>query len=147
MVPRGAVHVPLKGAAKLCRRLDIDYAEACVGFEFGKQRAVPVLLGVVVAAEHEDALIDAWEAEEEEKRRKEDVKREARALAMWRKFMMGMRIVQRMREDYAIDENATVPDDVNPFTNKKARATKTSNGDAEKHAAHRDDGGFVWPRK
>ncbi|EON66178.1 hypothetical protein W97_05422 [Coniosporium apollinis CBS 100218] len=147
MVPRGAVHVPLKSTAKLCRRLDIDYAEACVGFEFGKQRAVPVLLGVVVAVEHEDALIDAWEAEEEEKRRKEDIKREARALAMWRKFMMGTRIVQRMREDYAIDENAAVPDNINPFTNRKSRATKISNGDLEKHAAHHDGGGFVWPEE
>lgn len=34
MIPLGAVHLPLKGCAKLARRLGIDYAEAVTGFEF-----------------------------------------------------------------------------------------------------------------
>ena len=60
-MPKGAVHIPLKGTARICRKLNIDYAEACTGFEFGKQRAVPVIVGVVVAVENEDLVIDAWE--------------------------------------------------------------------------------------
>ena len=56
MVPEGAVHIPLKNTIRICKRLGIDFAEAVTGFEFGKQRAVPVITGVVVAEEHEHAV-------------------------------------------------------------------------------------------
>ena len=58
MVPKGAVHIPLKNTVRICKRLGIDFAEAVTGFEFGKQRAVPVITGVVVAEEHEHAVTD-----------------------------------------------------------------------------------------
>lgn len=119
MVPKGAVHVPLRGTAKLCRRLEIDYAEACTGFEFGKQRAVPVLTGVVVADEHEMLVRDAWEAEQKEVKRKEDVKRTAAALQIWRKFVMGLRIVERMKTEYA-----DTGESINPFVNRAKRQGK-----------------------
>lgn len=120
MVPKGAAHVPLKGTAKICKKLGIDFAEACTGFEFGKQRAVPVLTGVVVAEENEDLLKEAWVEEEAHKRKKEEGKREKAALAMWRKFLMGLRIVERVQEEYGNDEE-DVKDAVNPFTNKNRK--------------------------
>ena len=103
MIPLGAVHIPLRGTAKVCRKLKIDYAEACTGFEFGKQRAVPVLTGVVVAAENEDLVIDAWEAGEAEKAQKESEKREKMVLSLWKKFTLGLRIVQRMKREFGED--------------------------------------------
>ncbi|CAD0108537.1 unnamed protein product [Aureobasidium uvarum] len=122
MVPKGAVHIPLRSTARICRKLNIDYAEACTGFEFGKQRAVPVITGVVVAAENEDAVIDAWEIEEAERKRKEDVKRQATNLHLWRKFLMGLRIVERIRSDYAGRQNEI--DEVNPFVNRDKQKKK-----------------------
>ena len=56
MVPRGAVHIPLRGTVRICKKLEIDYAEAVTGFEFGHKLAVPVVEGVVVAEEHEKAV-------------------------------------------------------------------------------------------
>jgi len=100
MVPRGAVHIPLRGTAKLCKKLGIEFAEACTGFEFGKQRAVPVLTGVVVAEEHEDAVIDAWEEDQERQRVKDEAKREALVLGLWKKFYVGMVIRERVRREY-----------------------------------------------
>jgi xeroderma pigmentosum group C-complementing protein len=123
MVPKGAVHIPLRATARICRKLNIDYAEACTGFEFGKQRAVPVITGVVVAAEHEDAVIDAWEVEEAERKRKEDVKRQATNLHLWRKFLMGLRIVERIRSDYAGRPDQI--DEVNPFVNRATQKKKS----------------------
>ncbi|KAH0008842.1 Rad4-domain-containing protein, partial [Aureobasidium melanogenum] len=122
MVPKGAVHIPLRSTARICRKLNIDYAEACTGFEFGKQRAVPIITGVVVAAENEDAVIDAWEVEEAERKRKEDVKRQATNLHLWRKFLMGLRIVERIRSDYAGRPNEI--DEVNPFVNRNKQKKK-----------------------
>jgi xeroderma pigmentosum group C-complementing protein len=119
MVPKGAIHLPLKGSAKLCKRLQIDFAEACTGFEFGKQRAVPVLTGVVVAKENEGIVRDAWRVEQAEQKRKEDTKRTGVALQWWRKMLMGLRIVQRMERDYA--DAGGVGEEINPFVNKALR--------------------------
>lgn len=34
MIPLGAIHLPLKGSAKLARTLGVSHAEAVIGFEF-----------------------------------------------------------------------------------------------------------------
>ena len=116
MVPKGAVHIPLKGTARICKDMGISFAEACTGFEFGKRMAIPVITGVVVAEENEDAVIDAWEIREAERRRKEDIKREQVNLQLWRKFVMGMRIIERMRTEYA--GSGSTEEEINPFVNK-----------------------------
>ncbi|KAF2236934.1 Rad4-domain-containing protein [Viridothelium virens] len=116
MVPRGAVHLPLKGGARVCKKLGVEFAEAVIGFEFGKQRAVPVIQGVVVAEGNEALVRDAWRAEEEEKRRKEDKEREKRVLGMWKKFLVGLRIKARIGEEYG--ENG-FGEERNPFVSRK----------------------------
>ncbi|KOS22881.1 DNA repair protein rhp42 [Escovopsis weberi] len=109
MCPEGAVHVPYRGVVKVCRRLQIDFAEAVVGFEFGHRMAVPVIQGAVVAEEHYETVMAELEKDEAERKRKEDEKRRKAALGKWRKFLMGMRIVQRIRQDYGeIDESVSV---------------------------------------
>lgn len=109
MCPEGAVHVPYRGAMRVAKRLGIDYAEAVVDFEFGHRMAVPVIQGVVVAEEHYDRVMEELAKDEAEKRRKEDEKRRKAALAMWRKFVMGMRIVERIKQDYGqVDKEADV---------------------------------------
>ncbi|KAG5923528.1 hypothetical protein E4U42_004933 [Claviceps africana] len=109
MCPRGAVHVPFRGVAKVCKRLKIDYAEAVVDFEFGHRMAVPVIHGVVIAEEHHDEVMAELEKDEAERRRKEDEKRRKAALGTWRKFIMGLRIVERIRQDYGeVDESISV---------------------------------------
>ncbi|KAF2019245.1 Rad4-domain-containing protein [Aaosphaeria arxii CBS 175.79] len=137
MIPKGAVHVPLRGTAKICRKLCIDYAEACTGFEFGKQRAVPVLTGVVVAAENEDLVIDSWEVEQAAKEKKDADKREALLLGLWKKFYVGLRIVHRMKAEYG--EDAELP----PVEHKATKAAaKKSEWDTFKD--HQDfEGGFL----
>ncbi|EME43957.1 hypothetical protein DOTSEDRAFT_171899 [Dothistroma septosporum NZE10] len=119
MVPEGAVHLALKGSAKICRKLQIDYAEACTGFEFGKQRAVPVLTGVVVAKDNAAAVKEAWREMRAEQQRKEDTKRTAAALHWWRKMLMGLRIIERMRAEYTMD--GADPDATNPFARKEKK--------------------------
>ena len=118
MVPRGAAHIALRSTAKICKRLGIDFAEAVTGFEFGKQRAVPVVSGVVVAEENREKVIEEWEKDEEERRIKEEGKREKAALAMWKKFVVGLRIIERVRDEYGAAGGAH-KEEVNPFTNRK----------------------------
>ncbi|MCJ1452129.1 hypothetical protein MMC28_002471 [Mycoblastus sanguinarius] len=130
MVPKGAVHIPLRSTVRICKKLGIDYAEAVTGFEFGNKRAVPVITGVVVAEENENAVIDIWEKEEEERRIKEEGKREKAALATWRKWLMGLRIIERVREEYGGDADAHLKEEMNPFTNQ-SKAKKAPRTDIE----------------
>ncbi|KAH8173470.1 rad4 transglutaminase-like domain-containing protein [Sarocladium implicatum] len=131
MCPQGAVHVPFRGAVKVCKRLQIDYAEAVVDFEFGRRMAVPVIQGVVIAEEYHDQVIVELEKDEAERARKEDEKRRTAALAKWRKFLKGMRIVERIRQDYGeIDQNISVfgHSSVKPFVEEKP-PTNLEDGD------------------
>ncbi|RKK17635.1 hypothetical protein BFJ66_g7516 [Fusarium oxysporum f. sp. cepae] len=100
MCPEGAVHVPFRGAMRVCKKLQIDYAEAVVDFEFGHRMAVPVIQGVVIAEENHDMVMVELEKDEAERARKEDEKRRKKALAQWRRFLMGMRIAERIRQEY-----------------------------------------------
>ncbi|KAF7128604.1 hypothetical protein CNMCM5793_003392 [Aspergillus hiratsukae] len=124
MVPRGAVHIPWPGTVRICKKLGIDYAEAVTGFEFGSKMAVPVIQGVVVASENEDLLKDAWRADDAEKRKKEQLKAEKRILQTWRKFLFGLRIMERVREEYGADDGDgdTERDSHNPFASRQARS-------------------------
>ncbi|KAF7547975.1 hypothetical protein G7Z17_g7370 [Cylindrodendrum hubeiense] len=109
MCPKGAVHVPYRGTVRVCKKLQIDYAEAVVDFEFGHRMAVPVIQGVVIAEENYDMLLEELEKAEAERLRKEDEKRRKAALAQWRRFLMGMRIAERIRQEYGeIDERVSV---------------------------------------
>ncbi|KIM40899.1 hypothetical protein M413DRAFT_19059 [Hebeloma cylindrosporum] len=101
MLPRGASHIPFKGVAKIARKLGFDYAEAVTGFEFKKRRAFPVIEGVVVAAENEAIILEAfWEAEREADE-KAKLKREDRVLKQWTRLIHGLRIRQRLQDQYA----------------------------------------------
>ena len=118
MVPMGAVHIPLRKTVMICKKLGIDYAEAVTGFEFGNKMAVPVIEGVVVSKEHEALVIDRWEMDERERRIKEEGKREKLALGTWRKWLMGLRIVERVKEEYGGNADAHLKEEKNPFTNQ-----------------------------
>ena len=152
MVPQGAVHIPLRSTVRICKRLDIDYAEAVTGFEFGKRMAVPIVTGVVVAEENEHVVIDEWEKDEEERRIKEEGKREKVALATWRKWLMGLRIIQRVKEEYGTCPEAEMREEMNPFTNQsKAKKARKIEGTVEEvppreqyeHANEESGGGFL----
>lgn len=131
MVPKGAVHLPLRGTVRICKKLEIDFAEAVVGFEFGNKMAVPIILGVVVAKENEQVVRDAWRAWNDEQRKKEESKMEKLVLEMWRKFVLGLRIRDRVQEDYGMNLDAV----------------QLTNGATEDRPIHIDDdelpGGFM----
>ncbi|KAI1757336.1 Rad4 transglutaminase-like domain-containing protein [Xylaria castorea] len=109
MCPEGAVHVPYRGTVRVCKRLEIDFAEAVVGFEFGHRMAVPVIQGVVIAQEYHERLLEELEKDEAERARKEDEKRRKASLSTWRRFLMGLRIADRIRQEYGhLDESVDV---------------------------------------
>ncbi|KAJ6030694.1 uncharacterized protein N7446_000242 [Penicillium canescens] len=158
MVPRGAAHVPLPGTVRICKKLGIDYAEAVTGFEFGSKMAVPVIQGVVIAEENEELLRDAWRADAAEKRKREELKAEKRILQTWRKFLFGLRIMERVREEYGggDPEAGRERDAHNPFVLKKRKKEDEEENEEEgEEGDHHDQesehdpmdygGGFLLP--
>ncbi|EFQ34711.1 Rad4 transglutaminase-like domain-containing protein [Colletotrichum graminicola] len=134
MCPEGAAHVPFRGAVKVCKRLKIDYAEAVVDFEFGNRMAVPVIQGVVIAEEYHDQVMEEIRKDEAERARKEDEKRRKEALRVWSKFLKGLRIVERIRQDYG-----HVDDSVPVFQKGTAKAIKDTHEEEEGEETHRVD--------
>lgn len=147
MIPRGAVHLPWRGTVRVCKKLNIDYAEAVIGFEFGHRMAVPIIQGVVVAAENKDLVEDAWREQQAAQDEKERLQREKRILHTWRKFLMGMRIVERVRTEYGANGDAETH---NPF--QRRSQPNSSSKASDKHREHRHEdmeadqgGGFLLP--
>lgn len=149
MVPKGAVHIPYSGTARICKKLGIDYAEAVVGFEFGSKMAVPVIQGVVVAEENGGLVLDAWRAEQRAKREKERLQKEKQILQTWRKFIMGLRIMQRVQAEYGMDGDAETH---NPFA-RPAQPSRAAQHRPQEHDEESDHdqyevdqgGGFLLP--
>ncbi|TKA68220.1 hypothetical protein B0A49_09251, partial [Cryomyces minteri] len=102
MVPTGGVHIRSADAAKAARAVGIDYADAVTGFQFKGRHGTAIAQGVVVAAEYRDAVeavINGFEYAREEK---EEAKRTAESLRMWKRFMVGLRIMERVK-GYEVD--------------------------------------------
>jgi xeroderma pigmentosum group C-complementing protein len=135
MVPRGAIHIPLKGTARVCKKLDISFAEACTGFEFGKQRAVPVITGVVVAEENEELVIDAWREDERIRQEREGKKREEKSLKLWKVFLRGMLVRERIGREYGFKDGDEEGEEVGEWARRDAFSAVKNGGHAE--------GGFV----
>jgi len=145
MIPAGAVHLPLKGAGKIAKKLGVSYADAVTGFEFRQQRAVPFVEGVIVARENEGVVRDAWVAAERERKRREEGKREADALGRWRRFLLKARVLQRLRMEWGMNEGEE--EEVNPFARREAGGESGEGGgflpDAEEEDTEVGGGGFL----
>ncbi len=105
-LPGGTVHVDLPDAAKVCRQLGIDFADAVSGFEYKKRRMVPTKCGVVVCAESEDVLREAWI---EYTRHAAIVAKEKRLLEgelAWRDLLAALVTHIRVHRSFADDEGA-----------------------------------------
>lgn len=146
MVPLGAVHLPHRGTKRICQKLGIDFAEAVTGFEFGSRMAIPIITGVVVAEESKGLILDQWEQDEKQRVVKEDEKQRVAALGKWRRFLMGLRVIERMREEYGEELDNNV-DESNPWINRNSEGSKVDCGIEQSGNHHDEDsagaGGFL----
>lgn len=96
MVPKGGVHIPYEEASRAARLLGIDFADALTGFEFRGRHGTAVLKGVVVASEYHEAMLAIIEGFRNEKERERERLRAVATLRMWKKFLIGLRIKERV---------------------------------------------------
>ena len=102
MVPPGGVHLPHPDTARVARILGIDYADAITGFSFKGRHGTAITNGAVVAAGYREAVEAVIKAFEDERAQAEEERRSLDALKMWKRFLAGLRIRQRI-EGYDIE--------------------------------------------
>ncbi|KAF3936901.1 hypothetical protein ABW19_dt0206412 [Dactylella cylindrospora] len=139
MLPSGGVHIPHKLARAAANALGIgDYvADAVTGFDFkAGGRSTPVIKGIVAAEENEEAIWAMIEHIEQEQRDEADEKRRIVSLNMWRKFLIGLRIKERV-DGYALDDEENEP------KKPKESAKGTDSESADDETVESEDGGFV----
>lgn len=100
MLPKKTVHIQLPGLNKVCKKLNIDCAQAVVGFDFNGGYSHPVFDGFVVCEEFAEKVIDAWNREQDEVERREEEKREKRVLDNWKKLIKGLLIKEKLKNKY-----------------------------------------------
>jgi xeroderma pigmentosum group C-complementing protein len=78
-----------------------------------------VVSGVVVAAEHEEMVLDAWHAEEAGRLEKEASKKQKEILARWKKFLVGLQIRKRIGLAYGTREDEDKSTETNGDTGEE----------------------------
>ncbi|RMY79851.1 hypothetical protein D0862_12996 [Hortaea werneckii] len=97
MVPAGGTHLRHPLTKDAARFLKVDCVDAVTGFQFKGRQGTAVIEGGIVPSVYApavEAVIGGleWEAELEVSR-----KRSAQALRLWRRFLTGLRIAERVR--------------------------------------------------
>lgn len=97
MCPPGGRHIRHKLAARAARIIGVDYAEAITGFKFQGRHGTAIVQGVVVAQEYAEAVEAVIDGLEYSVELVEEQNRTAEALRLWRRFFLGLKIVQRIQ--------------------------------------------------
>ena len=108
MVPRGGVHIRDNMAQQAARILHIDFADAVTGFHFKGRQGTAVIEGVVVAEQYKEAVLAVAEGLRDEIVEDESRLRSFEALKLWKRFLTGLRIAERVKA-YGDDSNEEPP--------------------------------------
>ncbi|XP_036434994.1 DNA repair protein complementing XP-C cells isoform X2 [Colossoma macropomum] len=100
MLPVGCVHLRLPNLHRVARKLNLDCAAAVTGFDYHGGYAHAVTDGYIVCEEHQEILKAGWENEQEIQQKKEQEKREKRALSNWTLLVKGLLIKERLQRRY-----------------------------------------------
>lgn len=102
MVPKGGVHIVHAETARAAKILGIDYADAVTGFEFRGRHGTALIKGAVVATEYAEAVQAVISGFEDQRVEAEELRKSHEAVRMWKRFMIGLRIKERI-EGYDVE--------------------------------------------
>ena len=160
MVPEGAIHLKHPETQRAARLLGVDYADAVTGFSFKGRHGTAIVNGAVVAIEHADAVQQLITGFEDERAQEENAKRSLEALRLWKRFLAGLRIRERIEgydiegDDSVTREIATDDDDQSdneggggffPSRDGDGIAEPTAGGWVDSNEQETDGGGFLAP--
>jgi xeroderma pigmentosum group C-complementing protein len=103
MVPEGCVHLKQKGVLAMARSLNLEAVPAVVGWEFTGGRNHPTVDGCVVLEKDAETLSKACTEWLEIRTYKKAKKAEDRALQLWRRFVKGKFLLQKMKKRFNVE--------------------------------------------
>lgn len=121
-------------SSRVARILGLDYADAVTGFEFRGRHGTAVIKGIVAAEEYRAAIEAVIEGFRDEEAEVEQQMRSLAALRMWKKFMVGLRIKERV-DGYVVEGEEA---DVVPVMDEDDSRIDDSGMESEEYV---DDGG------
>jgi xeroderma pigmentosum group C-complementing protein len=158
MVPPGGVHIRHQHANKAARILGVDYADAVTGFQFKGRHGTAVIQGIIVAEEYGEAVNAVLEAMEYAQEQAADRLRSNEALRLWRRFYLGLRILQRVnaieidgqrgdvqRELEEADKGVVEQQLAGGFFPEGAAAEPSASGAVARRSHHAEFGGGFVP--
>jgi xeroderma pigmentosum group C-complementing protein len=112
MVPPGGAHIRHRLAKDAARLLRVDFADAVTGFQFKGRHGTAIVEGVVVAQQFADAVQAVIDGFEDAQAEEESRSRSLAALRQWKRFLVGLRIAERVSaygdgsksDDHEIDD-------------------------------------------
>jgi xeroderma pigmentosum group C-complementing protein len=110
MVPPGGHHVRHALAKNAARLLGIDYADAVTGFQFKGRHGTAITSGAIVAEEYREAVEAVIEGFQTEQENEEARLHSLECLKLWRRFLAGLRIKERLTEYTSTGPKAAKPD-------------------------------------
>jgi xeroderma pigmentosum group C-complementing protein len=110
MVPPGGYHVRHASAKNAARLLGIDYADAVTGFQFKGRHGTAITSGAVVAEEYREAVESVIEGFQYEQENDEARLYSLECLKLWRRFLAGLRIKERLSEYTTVGPKDVKPD-------------------------------------
>lgn len=96
MVPPGGEHIRHALAQQAARALNVDFADAVVGFKFQGRQGTAIIEGAVVPREYGDAVRAVIEGLEHQALEDASKSRSLAALRLWSRFLRGLRIAERV---------------------------------------------------
>ncbi|EFQ35472.1 Rad4 transglutaminase-like domain-containing protein [Colletotrichum graminicola] len=142
MVPEGGVHITdeFDTAARAAYTLGIDYAPALSGFQFKGKHGTAVFNGIVVAQEYKEAVCAVMAGFDDMDAQAEHSKRAFVAINTWRRFLMALRIRERVWAGVDLEER------VKEDNRLVELAAADANGDVAKHDIEESGGFFAEDR-
>ena len=97
MVPEGGIHISNSETAKAAKILGIDYSDAVTGFEFKGRHGTAIVKGAVIAVQYQEAVEQVLQCFDDERVEAEETRRSLEALRLWKRFLTGLRINERVQ--------------------------------------------------
>lgn len=158
MLPEGSVLLQYPHIEIAAKLIDVDYANAVVGFDFGKGKgrkgatATARINGIVVAKEYSEAVHAVYDQILEEQREADRERAISMALRRWKKYLTALRIEKRLNKDHgAVEDMEKLEEQKNASEVcdiQEAASDVNNNGDEggflpESTNNNQDEGGFL----
>lgn len=112
---------------RTCKKLQIDCAQAVIGFDFHSGSSHPTFDGFVVCEEFAELVVKQWWEDQEAAQKKEEEKRNQRIYGNWKKLIKGLWIRERLQRKYNF-QNKEDDDNVKNDAKKDVKSSSTTAG-------------------